>query len=579
MGKYYIGLANGAHDGSISIVDGNGNIVFAEDTERYLQNKRAWGCPSDQYGRVKRLFKKYCSDCTELVIANSWREGTAEYFSEFLKKNVGDVFGSSLKESERYHNFSVYSALRNLIAGIYSGTAGIASWAGTGCNSIAVSLREYDHHLAHAAAACYSSPHKDAVCAILDGSGEDNSIDFYEYKDQKIIRIEQDICAAGNYASLGVFYMYLCDICGFDSLEGEEWKVMGLAPYGVVDENLHAMLSSTITVDGLSLHDTDEEKLKQFKAECDRCRVNGDELPVPVENIAATGQQVFTEKTLELLNNLHDLTGAENLVFGGGCALNSSTNGLIVSNTNFENLYVFNAPADNGNSLGAALLAYYQDNPEERPELNVQSPYLGSDMSTGTLDNIVKFGCIPTLKHCPEDICQQAAKLLADGKIIGWVQGRAEFGPRALGNRSILADARSPGIKDEINSRVKFREEFRPLAPSILHEHGEEYFIDYQESPYMDRTLMFKEAVQEKVPGVVHANGSGRLQTVKREWNERYHSLISSYYDLTGVPLVLNTSFNVMGKPIIDSVEDAIAVFYTTGLDALVIEDYLIVKE
>jgi carbamoyltransferase len=168
--------------------------------------------------------------------------------------------------------------------------------------------------------------------------------------------------------------------------------------------------------------------------------------------------------------------------------------------------------------------------------------------------------------------------LLSQGKIVGWVQGRAEFGPRALGNRSILADPRSHTIKDQINSRVKFREEFRPFAPSILHEFGHQYFEDYQESPYMERTLRFRRSVLERVPGVVHVDHTGRLQTVKKEWNERYYNLLDECYKLTGVPILSNTSFNIMGKPIIHTLEDAVAVFYTSGLDALVIDNLLIEK-
>ena len=145
-------------------------------------------------------------------------------------------------------------------------------------------------------------------------------------------------------------------------------------------------------------------------------------------------------------------------------------------------------------------------------------------------------------------------------------------------NRSILADPRSPEVKEKINARVKFREEYRPFAPSILHEYGNEYFENYQESPYMERTLKFRKEVYDKVPGVVHVDGTGRLHTVKKEWNEKYHRLITEFYKLTGIPVLLNTSFNVMGKPIVHSVEDAIAVFYTSGLDALVIEDKLFIK-
>jgi carbamoyltransferase len=182
------------------------------------------------------------------------------------------------------------------------------------------------------------------------------------------------------------------------------------------------------------------------------------------------------------------------------------------------------------------------------------------------------------VRRYPETIASEAASVLAAGRLLGWVQGRAEFGPRALGNRSILADPRDPGMKDRINRLVKFREEYRPFAPSVLEGYGEGYFLDYQDSPYMERTLHFRPEAALRVPAVVHVDGTGRLQTVKREWNPRFWELIEAFRGLTGVPLVLNTSFNVMGKPIVHSVEDAVAVFLTTGLDVLVIEDLMLAK-
>jgi carbamoyltransferase len=194
------------------------------------------------------------------------------------------------------------------------------------------------------------------------------------------------------------------------------------------------------------------------------------------------------------------------------------------------------------------------------------------------MENMLRFGHLQNIRHLPGTFYQEAARLLAEGKLIGWVQGRAEFGPRALGNRSILADPRPADMKDRINALVKFREEFRPFAPSILHEHGDEYFEHYQESPYMQMTFTFRPEVREKVPAVVHVDNTGRVQSVRREWNERYYQLISEFYRLTGIPLILNTSFNVMGKPIMHTVEDALGIFLTTGLDALVIDDYLIEK-
>jgi carbamoyltransferase len=191
---------------------------------------------------------------------------------------------------------------------------------------------------------------------------------------------------------------------------------------------------------------------------------------------------------------------------------------------------------------------------------------------------LLKFGQQSKVFHFPQTIAEETAKLLAKGALVGWFQGRAEFGPRSLGNRSILADPRPASMRDKINSRVKFREQFRPFAPSILDEYGHAYFEDYQQSPYMERTLRFKKTVYDKVPAVVHVDGTGRLQSVTSQWNPLYYQLIEAFRRMTDIPLLLNTSFNVMGKPIVHSVEDAVSVFYTSGLDVLVIDDYMIVK-
>jgi carbamoyltransferase len=220
-----------------------------------------------------------------------------------------------------------------------------------------------------------------------------------------------------------------------------------------------------------------------------------------------------------------------------------------------------------------------------RPELDgakgrpYRDPYLGSYIDTKNLERILGFGGVVHQEFSDEaSLCSEVAQILSQGKIIGCVQGRAEFGPRALGNRSILADPRPKSMKDEINRRVKFREEYRPLAPSILHEHGEQYFENYQESPYMERTLRFRESVRDKVPAVVHVDGTGRLQTVKEEWNPLFYRLISEFYKRTNIPILLNTSLNVMGKPIVHSVSDALTVLYTTDLDFLIVGKYLIGK-
>jgi carbamoyltransferase len=268
---------------------------------------------------------------------------------------------------------------------------------------------------------------------------------------------------------------------------------------------------------------------------------------------------------------------SDNLAIGGGCALNSSFNGQITERTGFRHVHVPSAPGDDGNALGAACLAYQSDCPAWRPTSAMSTPFLGSPPCDDTIRTMAAFGKLKSMAD-PAEVSERAARLLADDKIVGVFRGRAEFGPRALGNRSILADPRAPDIKDRINTRVKFREEFRPFAPSILDDHGPAFFEHYETTRYMERALRFRPEVRSQVPGVVHVDGTGRLQSVRREWNPPFYDLIAAFYRLTGIPLVLNTSLNVMGRPIAHSVEDALGVLFTTGLDAMIIGDYLVEK-
>jgi len=351
---------------------------------------------------------------------------------------------------------------------------------------------------------------------------------------------------------------------------------MGLAPYGKVDPNLYDLLRPLVQVDGLELCSASDEARRI--GELLRRRRPVGSSPLEAADLARTGQQVFCEVSAELLNHFHALGLSDNLVLGGGCALNSAWNGQILGATPFKELFVPSAPADDGNAAGAAWLAFQEDNPDAAVGGRLHSPYLGSKMSRKGLERLVEFSGLSPKRLAADEIAPTTAKLLAKGAIVGWVQGRAEFGPRALGNRSILADPRKADIKDRLNAQVKYREEFRPFAPAVLEQHGHEFFAEYQPSPYMERALPFLADAKDRVPGVVHVDGTGRLQTVTSEFNPRYHDVIACFGQITGVPVVLNTSFNVMGKPIIHSVEDAIAVFQTSGLDALVIEDLLFVK-
>lgn len=577
--RNYIGLACTGHDNALAIVDSQGKVVFAEATERYLQNKRAVNYPPDDMFRIGKLIEKYCDKSAEIVLAKTWSDNVKSILSQESEKARQQLEACDGDFPEWLARFKVYRHLcTSLVPPNYEYAGKEALFYCTKTNREIASL-SFGHHLTHAATACYTSPYSDAVCAVADGFGEGASLAFFSYKNGEFQRLDATDRNTGGMASLGLLYgMVICGLCGFNGLEGEEWKVMGLAPYGKLDGRIYAALQRYLQVEGFELQhpDTAEDAYRELLAYARK----PDTSPLSVADLAYTGQQFFADTMSQLLASLYELGISENLVLGGGCALNSSFNGQVLERTKFKKLHVYSAPADDGNAIGAALLAYYGDNPGEKPAQGFGSPYLGSEMSDEVLTNLQRFGGIKRMaKLTPAALYPRVATILSEGKIIGWVQGRAEFGPRALGNRSILADPRRAEMKEKINGRVKFREEFRPFAPSILHEFGDEYFLDYQEAPYMERTLRFREEVKEKVPAVVHGNGTGRLQTVKREWNERYYNLITAFYEKTGIPLLLNTSLNVMGKPIVHSVEDTIALFCTTGLDAMVIGDLLIEKE
>lgn len=437
-------------------------------------------------------------------------------------------------------------------------------------------LREnyFDHHLCHAAAAAYSSPFEEAVVAVIDGYGQMTSTAFYHFSNGTLRHLKA-IKKSKN--SLGFFYSFLCAACGFNPDLGEEWKVMGLAPYGSLIPELYDKLATLIPMkNGRFVNPGIFFDIALYDRLISRA-VSGGSHPYQTKDIACTGQKVFEDKMMECLGYVHGMGRSGNLVLAGGCALNSSCNGKIAERTPFRNVYVYNAPGDDGTAVGAAILSYLTVNPlASLNRKSLLSPYKGSHIEKNALHKAVKN--TPFCYFLGEKKYRVAAQLLSEGNIIGWVQGRAEFGPRALGNRSILADPRREDIKDIINEKLKYRESFRPFAPSILEEYGAEIFENYQTSYYMDKTLTIKACYRQKIPGVTHVNGTGRLQSVNKELNPPFYSLLSEFRKLTGIPVLLNTSFNLSGKPIVHNIDDIMASLYTSGLSAVVVEDYLFTK-
>jgi carbamoyltransferase len=576
---YFVGLGATHHDPALAIVNSEGDVVYAEATERCLQQKRAYLSPPDNLIEVDTLLKQFCPRDADLVVASSW----SSRFHSFLKWLRWTRLGSRLAPKEQgiqFLDMMPWMAQVQLDTLNLQGQ-GLLLRARQRNLFAKVTLENYDHHLTHAANACYTSPFDEAVCAVIDGIGEFGAVRCYHFKNQALTPINAPStfrARARLTSSLGIFYAVVCELCGFDVIKGEEWKVMGLSAYGKFDQGYYDLLRPLVRITGLTITALPVQEYAARLAGLKATLAGADSSDPRVANLAFTAQVVFTEHVNTLLGHLYERGLSDNLVLGGGCALNSACNGQVLQHTRFKRLHVPSAPADDGNALGAALLAFHKYCPGKPIPPSVRVPYLGSEMSGAALERLASLSRITKLRHLPGTMSKEAARILATGKIIGWVQGKAEFGPRALGNRSILADPRPADMKDRLNRLVKFREEFRPFAPSILAEYGADYFEHYQESPYMERALLFRKEVRSRVPAVVHVDGTGRLQTVRREWNERYFDLLREFKALTGIPLLLNTSFNIMGKPMIHTVEDAISVFFTTGLDALVIGDYLIEK-
>jgi carbamoyltransferase len=554
-----IGLASSGHDGAVATIDGE--RVFAEALERSMQCKRAVETLGMHY--ATRSLQRFLGPCDDATISfrTTWNRDPAPLFLS------SGLIASLPRKLQRRAFLDVKSATDGFEAGMIATEPVFArklaaTLRGASYAPRTDDVQTIDHHLAHAALAVHSSPFEECAVLVVDGWGDRGSVSAYEYGGGEFRLLDDRV----SYDSLGWLYAFVTDLCGFDAASGEEWKVMGLAAYGKRDERLHRFFADRVRIDGLhvalALEPDWVDRLKQLV----RLRRPGED-PLIAADLAHNFQRAFEEALFELARALHRATGSPNLAYAGGCALNSSANGKLLSRTPFERLHVPCAPADDGTSLGALLY-------ERR--LRLDTPYLGSEPDDEELDRILSFGGLDC-EHMT-DPSERIAELLTRGAIVGVMNARAELGPRALGNRSILADPRDPGMKDRINARVKFREAYRPLSPSILHEHGPQWFEDYCDAPYMERALRFREDVSARVPAVVHVDGTGRLQSVTEQRNPYFYRVIRAFHARTGVPLVLNTSLNVMGKPIVHSVQDAITVLMTTGLDALAIGDRLLRK-
>jgi len=440
-------------------------------------------------------------------------------------------------------------------------------------------LHEVAHHDAHAASAFFVSPFDEAAVLTLDGRGEWATTTGYHGKGNRLERVFH----VGLPYSLGLFYAAMTEYLGFKR-NNDEYKVMGLASYGD-PARYREQIKTLITPDGdgfqIATEHFDERSRILYPSEALETlfggarRIRESEIEQRHKDIAAALQERTEEIGLHMARRLKEKTGAKNIAMAGGVALNCVMNTRILNEVPFDGIYVQPAAYDAGGALGAPYWVYHQELGRPRTFVMDHANF-GPEFSDETIEAILKEGLL-RYRKC-EDIAQSTADLLNEGKIVGWFQGRGEFGPRALGHRSILADPSRLEIQDHVNLRVKHREDFRPFAPSAIEEEYQTYFDTKHLDPFMTSVVPVHEEYRAKLPAITHVDGTARLQTVSKRTNPLYHDMISKLGEKTGIPVVLNTSFNVRGEPMVCTPKDALRCFFTTGIDHLAIGSFLVDK-
>ncbi len=440
------------------------------------------------------------------------------------------------------------------------------------------------HHLSHAAAAYYSSPFQSTAVLTIDGVGEYQTTALWHVKNGSF-KLLKDIHFPH---SLGLFYSTCAAYLGFKVNE-DEYKLMGLAAYG--KPNYLSRLKKVINVkdDGsfqlnmryFSFRESTEMWSKLFERLMGKPRGTHDKITDRHADIAKSVQTLTEEVYIRILRHLYTLTGEKNICISGGVALNALANGLIHSKTPFTNSHIFGPAGDSGGAFGAALFCHFERSRKiSKPysgHRSIDSLSLGSHYSDAQIEKVLKKYKLPYAKFSERELINHAAKAVAEGKIIGWFQGRCELGPRALGNRSILCRPSPRHMKTKVNV-IKIREQFRPFAGSILQNHVDNYFDVPRQNfyaPFMNYCFTVRPEKRKELAAIVHKDNTCRVQTVSPA-NGLYYKLIHKFYSLTGTPCVLNTSFNLKGEPIVESPEQSIQDFVKTKLDLLYVESYIL---
>ena len=561
---YVLGISCYYHDAGAALVK-DGQLVAAAEEERFNRQKH--------YSDFPARAVEYCLREAGITIADV---DTIGFYEKPLVK-FSRILETTLAAWPRTYGTWVRSMPIWLLHKLRIGRT-IQKELGTDKD-----IYYCQHHLAHAASAFLVSPFEEAAVITADGVGEWTTTGWGVGRGTEI-RIDKEIRFPH---SVGLLFSAITAYLGF-RVNDAEWKVMGLAPYGrptYVDKFREVV---DIRDDGsfrLNLayfaHHYSTERIfnRRWEALFGRPqRPPETELDEFHRDIAHSGQKIVEEIMVKIATHVQRVTGLDNLCIGGGVGLNCVANWRMLQESGFKNIFIQPAAGDSGGALGTAFYLYNSVLKHARTFV-MRHGYWGPAFSDDEVEAALKRNQL-AYTYCPreEELLETTARWIDEGRVVGWFQGRLEFGPRALGARSLLADARNPQMKDIINAKVKFREAFRPFAPSVLKEHAHEYFEmpAGMDAPFMLLVPRVRPEMHRVLPAVTHQDGTGRVQTVTEEDNGRYYRLIKTFAKRTGVPVVINTSFNVRGEPIVCTPQDAISTYVSTGIDTLVIGNYLV---
>ena len=597
MTTYILGISAFYHDSAACLI-GDGQIIAAAQEERFTRKKHDAGFPQNAIA--------YCLQ--EAAIVPDQVQNVVYYEKPFIKfERLLETYLAFAPKGFRSFASAMPLWIKDklfqksvLTKAVTESLGADVDWEGR--------LLFSEHHLSHAASAYYPSPFENAAVLTLDGVGEwtTTSLAIGKGKDLEVIK------EIHFPHSLGLLYSAFTYYTGFKVNSGE-YKVMGLAPYGepkyanIIKEHLIKIeedgsfqldMSYFDYATGLTM--TNQKFNDLFGGPP---RTSEAELTQREMDLAASVQKVTEDVVVKLARGIAKETGQKNLCLAGGVALNCVANGILLRENIFEKIWIQPAAGDAGGALGAALSAWYLHHANDRSVSAsrdaMQGSYLGPEYSDDEIEAELKACGAKYLKLDSDDLIDQVAGALADEKAVGWMQGRMEFGPRALGGRSIIADPRSPAMQKQLNLKVKYRESFRPFAPSVLSDHVSDWFEHDSESPYMllvaDVDVSKRLPITEEqdtlfgidklnvprsaVPAITHVDYSARIQTVHEDTNPKYHAVITKFYEKTGCPIVVNTSFNVRGEPIICTPTDAFRCFMGTEMDVLAVGNFFLVKD